>query len=237
MRFEDTGELKGAAFVNVDLSGSLFQNVNLTGARLREAMLVDARLSGLIDGLVVNDVEVAPLIVAELDRRYPERTKLRPRDPSGVREAWSVIEALWLATLERARSLPEPTLHQRVDGEWSFLETIRHLVFVTDAWIGGRVLGRSDHHHRFAMPPSFITEVEPFGIDLGADPTLAEVVAVREERMAVVADLVSDITDGGLLRQCGEQDVLACLLTVFDEEWHHNWFANRDLDVLVAATP
>jgi hypothetical protein len=234
MRFENTDELKGAEFVNVDLSGAQFRNVNLQGAKVMEAMLVNARFSGLIEGLVVNDVEVAPLIVAELDRRYPERTKLRPADADGVRAAWSVVEALWAASKERASALPEELLHERVEGEWSFLETARHLIFVTDAWISGRVLGRTGYHHPFGMPPSFITDPTPYGIDVGADPPLDDVIAAREDRMDVVRALVADITDDGLRRTCGDQTVLSCLLTLFDEEWHHNWFANRDLDVLVA---
>ena len=232
MRFEDTDELKGAEFVNVDLSGASFRNVNLQGARVMEAMLVNARFSGLIDGLVVNDVEVAPLIAAEMTRRYPERAKLLPTDADGAREAWAVIEALWAATKQRAAGLPEPVLRRRVEGEWSFLETLRHLVFVTDAWIGGRVLGRTGHFHPCGMPPSFITDLAPFGIDPAADPGPAEVDAMRAERMDVVRALVRDLGDDDLNRQCGDSTLLGCLWTLLDEEWHHNWFANRDLDRL-----
>ena len=87
MRFEGRGDLRGAEFVDSDLSGAQFRNVNLTGVKAMEVMLVGARFSGLIDGLVVNDVEVAPLIAAELDRRYPERTKLRPARAADV-DTW-----------------------------------------------------------------------------------------------------------------------------------------------------
>ena len=76
MRFENTDELRAAEFVNVDLSQARFRNVNLTGARVMEAMLVNAWFSGLIHGLVINDIEVAPLIASEMDRRFPERAKL-----------------------------------------------------------------------------------------------------------------------------------------------------------------
>src|SRR5437016_10538635 len=117
------------------MRGARFENVDLTGAVFREAMLVNARISGLIHGLVINDVEVAPLIRAEMDRRYPERTKLVPSDAEGAREAWSVIEDLWTATKERVSALPEAILRERVDDEWSLLETLRHLIFVTDSWI------------------------------------------------------------------------------------------------------
>ena len=232
MRFENTDELKGAEFLNVDLSGAQFRNVNLQGAKVLEAMLVNARFSGLIHGLLVNDIEIAPLIDAELTRRYPERARLVPNDAEGVRDAWSVIESLWATTKRRASALPESTLRARVDGEWSFLETLRHLIFVTDLWISGTVLGRTSHFHSFGMPPSFITDPAPYGIDLSADPGLDEVIDAREERMDVVQALVRDVTDDELQQTCGDQTALACLRTLFDEEWHHNWFANRDLDVL-----
>lgn len=235
MRFENTDELKGAEFVDVDLTDARFQNVNLTGARLREALLVNARFSGLIDGLVVNNVEVAPLIHAELARRYPERAKLIPADANGVREAWSVIEGLWQVTKARIATLPEPLLHERVDEEWSLLETLRHLIMVTDAWISGRVLGLTGHFASIGVLPSFITDPKPFGIDPAADPPADEVIAVREGRMAVVGDLIVDLTDRDLQRECGDHTVLTCLWTLFEEEWAHNWYAQRDLDVLTGS--
>jgi DinB superfamily len=72
------------------------------------------------------------------------------------------------------------------------------------------------------------------GIDVGADPSFDEVVLVREERMDIVRELVAGVTDEDLARTRGEHTMLRCLCTLFDEEWHHNWFANRDLDVLTA---
>jgi uncharacterized protein YjbI with pentapeptide repeats len=238
MRFEGTDELRGAQFVDVDLSGAEFRNVNLAGARLHEAMLVGVRMSGLIDGLVVNDVEVGPLIAAELDRRYPERTRLRPTAVAGVRDAWAVIEELWSATKQRADGLPDETRRTRVDGEWSLIETLRHLVFVTDLWVGRNGLGRHDHFHPIGLVPTFISDVSPFGgVDPGADPTYDDVVVAREDRMRFVADLVADVDDTELARRAegSDQTLLQCLRVVFDEEWHHNWYANRDLDTLANA--
>jgi hypothetical protein len=235
VRFEDTDELRSAEFVNVDLSQARFRNVDLSGAKVMEARLVNARLSGLIDGLIVNDVEVAPLIVAEMARRHPERTKLSPVDARGVSEAWAVIESLWQATKDRALRLPEPVLRQRVDDEWSFLETLRHLVFVTDLWIVGPVLGRTGEFHPLGLPPSFMTDVAAFGIDPGLRADIDDVIAAREDRMATVGALIGGLGDDDLERRCRDGTVLSCLCTVFDEEWYHNWFANRDLDVLTGA--
>ena len=58
---------------------------------------------------------------------------MRPTTPAGFREGWDVVERLWAGTVERARRLPPDQLHESVDGEWSFIETLRHLVFATDA--------------------------------------------------------------------------------------------------------
>jgi hypothetical protein len=96
------------------------------------------------------------------------------------------------------------------------------------------VRGATEHFHPFGMAPSFITDVTSFGIEVDVDPSFADVVVAREDRMAIVRDLVAATTDAELARRCGEHTVLACLCTVFDEEWHHNWFANRDLDRLTA---
>ena len=219
-----------------DQRGARFENVDLTGAVFKEVMLVNARISGLIDGLRVNDVEVGPLIRAELDRRYPERTKLRPTTADGARDAWAIIDKLWTDTIARARELPEPLLHERVDEEWSFLETLRHLVFVIDAWISGRVLGETATFHPLGVAPSFIPDPAAMGIDTAADPSLDEVVAIVESRNLIVRSVVDPLTDRELERECGEQTLQRCLWTVFDEEWHHHWFATRDLAILTEAS-
>jgi uncharacterized protein YjbI with pentapeptide repeats len=115
---------------DLDLSGVHLQGTNLEGARLTETDLMDANISGDIGGLRLNGVEIEPLVRAELDRLYPDRVKLRASDVTGLREAWSMAERLWAAKAERALRLPEAVQHERVGGEWSVVETLRHLVFV-----------------------------------------------------------------------------------------------------------
>ncbi|PZA19674.1 DinB family protein, partial [Modestobacter versicolor] len=128
-------DLRGSRFSRVDLSGSRFAEVVLTGAVLRGVELVDVEIDGYLQHLVVNGVDVVPLVEAELDRRDPDRALLRPTDPAGFRAAWDVVERRWAATVERARRLDPAQLHESVDGEWSFVETLRHLVYATDAWV------------------------------------------------------------------------------------------------------
>jgi hypothetical protein len=66
---------------------------------------------------------------------------MRSADADGFREAWNILERLWQRTDERARGMAPEPLHERVEGEWSFIETLRHLVFATDAWVKRAILG------------------------------------------------------------------------------------------------
>lgn len=126
-------DLRGARFDDTYLNGARFHNVSLAGAVITGSNLCGVRIAGDIEGLTVNGVDVAPLVEAELNRRYPERALMRPTSAGGFREAWAVLERLWESTVARARELPEEALHERVEGEWSFVETLRHLVFATDS--------------------------------------------------------------------------------------------------------
>jgi hypothetical protein len=238
--FADTDELRGARFTGVDLSHAQFRNVNLEGVKMVDAMLVNARLSGLIVGLTVNDIEVAPLIIDEMNRRYPERSKLFAKDPEGMGDAWSLIETMWNETIDRARVLPEAKLHERVDEEWSFVETLRHLIFAADAWIGRVVLGESAPYHPIGLPPSFVAGVKDLGIDVDANPSLDEVLAVRRDRIDQVRGLIQRLTPDELVGTCPPNEatgyppetnhrVIDCLWTVIDEEWAHHRYAHRDL--------
>jgi hypothetical protein len=46
-----------------------------------------------------------------------------------------------LSGAEFRGALDPALLHESVAGEWSFTETLRHLVFATDAWVRRAVLG------------------------------------------------------------------------------------------------
>ena len=137
----ERANLRDAEFRSSYLIGARFAAVDLTGAVMRGVDLVDVDISGQIENLTINGVDVAPLITAELDRRYPERAAMRPTTPEGFRAAWDIVERLWAGTVDRARQFDPALLHESVGGEWSFTETLRHLVFATDAWIRRAVLG------------------------------------------------------------------------------------------------
>jgi DinB superfamily/Pentapeptide repeats (8 copies) len=236
-------ELQGSRFENVDLSGSRFRNVDLSGATIRGAMLVDVDIDGLVRNTRINGVDVGPLIEAELDRRHPERTKLRAADAEGLRQAWAMIEQVWPSTVERARRLPPELLHERVDGEWSFIETLRHLVFATDAWVSRAMLGDPAPYDPLDLPHTEMGDVEGVPNDADARPDLDDILALRADRMEVVRDVLTDLTDDVLdgttepnpapgYPAADSYPVRRCLRAVVNEEWLHRLYAERDLAVL-----
>jgi hypothetical protein len=227
---------------DVDFSHARLHAPNFEGVRITDAWFYNADISGDLKGLRLNGVEVAPLVMAELERRWPERAKLRAVDPDGLAEAWATIEGLWGATVARARELPEPTLYERVDDEWSFVETLRHLVLATDCWLRRMVKGMDRPYHPWGLAGSWLTEPARWGIDPDASPSVQAVLELRRERMDQVEQTIGALTAEELERVCVPPDapghptqdhsVRACLHVILNEEWEHNGYVRRDFDIL-----
>jgi DinB superfamily/Pentapeptide repeats (8 copies) len=243
-RFEDV-DLTGARFHDVDLSGARFRQIDLTGVTIHDALLVNMDISGQISNLRINDVDVVPLVEAELDRRYPDRVKMRPADADGFREAWDILGPLWQQTVTRARGMPPDLLHERVGDEWSFIETLRHLVFATDAWVRRAILGDPSPWDPLDLPHDEMPDQPGVPRDRDARPSLDEVLALRADRMATVREVLAGLTDQ---RLAGTTEpvtgpgypepesfaVRRCLQAILSEEWQHRLYAERDLDALDA---
>jgi DinB family protein/pentapeptide repeat protein len=244
-RFEQV-DLKGAEFRTVDLRDARFRSADLSGVVMRGVELNGVDIYGGIRDLRVNGVDVAPLVEAELDRREPERVKMRPVDPAGFREAWDVIEGLWAGTVDRARGLDAELLHQSVDGEWTFIETLRHLAFATDAWVRRALLGEESPWHPLDLPWDGMPDRPEIPRDRKARPALDEVLTLRRDRMMTVREYVDALTEETLAGQTkpleapgypepGESfPVRDCLRNILNEEWEHRRYAERDLDILTA---
>jgi hypothetical protein len=247
-RFVRQPDYEGAEFVDLSMAGATFREVDLSGARMHGVVLFNADIDGAIDGLRVNGVEVMPLIEAELDRLHPERLRLRPTTPEAMRDAVDVIEELWQATLRRAGALPEEAVYRSVDDEWSLAHTLRHTIFVVDAWYGHAVALRSNPFHPIGVPASFMTNGAEFGIDESAAPALGEILAVRAERIADLRAYLAEVTQEELDRVRGpntaigypppaERTAVQCLQVIFRDQWQHVQFANRDLAILEQGAP
>ena len=237
--------LTGARFEDADLTGARFRYVDLTGAVISDAELVNVDISGEISNLRINEIDVGPLVEAELDRRYPDRVKMRPADADGFREAWDILERLWQQTVRRARGMAPDLLHERVYDEWSFIETLRHLVFATDAWVSRAILGDPSPWDPLDLPHDGMPDEPSVPRDRGARPSLDEVLVLRADRMATVRQVIAGLTDeklAGMTEPVTEPGypaptsfaVRRCLQAILTEEWEHRLYAERDLDLLDA---
>ena len=243
---EFTGQdLSGSRFQAVDLSHSRIRGSRLHHVQLRGVELVDVEISGELVDVRVNGVDIGPLVDAELDRRYPERAAMHPTDPAGFRHAWDVVERLWTGTVARARRLDPALLHESVDGEWSFIETLRHLAFATDAWVSRTILGDPAPWHPLELPWDEMPDTDGIPRDRAVRPSLDEVLALRADRMAMVRRVVDDLTEESLAADTVPVEapgwppsqsvpVRECLEIVLVEEWEHRLYAERDLDALEA---
>ncbi|HVQ93696.1 MAG TPA: DinB family protein [Mycobacteriales bacterium] len=250
-RFEGVN-LRGATFSKVSFKNASLRRVDFTGAQVRAALfsgsrlrgveLVDVEITGELRNVVVNGVDIAPLVDAELDRRMPERATMRPDDADGFRAAWAILERRWEGTVARARALPEAALHRGVDDEWSFIQTLRHLNFASAAWVGRMIVGTAAPWHRLDLPWDEAPGWDGIPWDRAARPSLDEVLTVRRDRQAMVRRVVESLTDeqlaAGMTRtepgwpRMENFPVKECLRVVLNEEWEHRLYAERDLTVL-----
>jgi hypothetical protein len=238
-------QFRGARFDVADLRGARFTDCDLTGVTIRDGWLVNVSISGHLSNVNINGVDVTEFVSAELDRRHPERMQFRAgQSADDVRAIWGTVERLWAQALERAGRLPAAALAEQVDEEWSFEQTLRHLVFITDAWASRTVLDEAMPYHPLGLPQSWYpaADAAALGIDLAAQPRYAEILAARADRMAVMRGIMAGLTDDGLGRRCQrspapgypdeERTVIDCIAVVLDEEIEHHRFAVRDLAVL-----
>jgi hypothetical protein len=231
-------------FTDQDLTEAEFRECVLDRSRLIGVVMRDAVIDGLVTNLVVNGVEVTGYVEAELDRRHPVRVLIRSEDPGVIRDGWRGLRADWTATVQRMRATPGVE-HRSVNDEWSAVQTLRHLVFVHDSWFRRCCLGSAEPFTPIGLGPAFLPDDQ--GLDASADPTLDEVLAVREEQAtelegwldAVTAEQLQEpapIPDNDMWPPyAGGRSVRQCLATVLDEEWAHHQFCVRDLDLIEAA--
>jgi hypothetical protein len=239
--YEKGPSLPGSRIEDADFSDGRLHAPDFRGAKITDASFYGADISGDLEGLILNGVEVAPLVMAERERRFPELAMLRAGDPKSLIAAWSMIEVTWQGTVALALGLPESSLLARVDDEWSFVETLRHLILATDTWLRRMVKGMERPYHPWGLAGSWLTDPASWGLDYAATPTVGEVLAVRRERMSEVKATIADLSEPELERICtppdapgyprSEHPVHECLHVILNEEWEHNRYAVRDLGI------
>jgi hypothetical protein len=243
--FTRSDDLRAAEFVDADLQGARFVRADLSGVVMRAVAVQDADIDApwLLDGessLRVNGVDVAPLVDAELNRRFPGRAERRAEDPDGLRAAWATLERAWAATLDRVAAMPVGTVAVSVDGEWSFAQTLRHLVMATDTWLGRAIQEIEQPFHPIGQPNvEYETDGNDMSVFMTETPSYADVLEVRASHVARVRDFLATVTSAELAETrrnpwdpAYRETTLSCLHTILEEEWEHLRYAVRDLDAI-----
>ena len=224
MEFTDQ-DLSGARFARCLLPGAVIRGSDVTGMEIDDPHLHEG-------ALWVNGVDVVPFVEAEVNRRFPGRELKTSTTPDGLRTAWAAVQKAWADVLPTAAGLEDVS----VDGEWSFSQTLRHLVMATNVWLHGAILGREQPFHWIGQP---YTEYEFDGGDMTVfrEPTsYDEVLTVRGEHQASVRDYLATVTTEALAETRPHPwapehriTVLHCLHGILNEEWEHLRYAVRDL--------
>ncbi|TDD20782.1 DinB family protein [Kribbella turkmenica] len=245
--FTRSDDLRRAEFRDTNLSNARFVGADLTDVVMRgvEVRRTEIDAPWLPDGenfLRVNGVDVIPFVEAELNRRFPGREDRRATDPAGLRAAWAALEGTWAATLERVAAMPAGTVDVSVAGEWSFAQTLRHLVMATDTWLGRAIRELEQPYHPLGLANS---DAEEDGLDMSIFttdiPSYDEVLETRAGRTAMVRDFLATVTPEDLAAARTNpwspqhpETILSCLRVILEEEWEHHRYAVRDLDLIEA---
>jgi len=236
--YSGTKEFEGATFVKASLKGATLRFSDVSGVTMRSVDVdgLDIDSHDLFFGsLVVNGVDVVPLVDAELNRQFPGRELQKAETPEGLREGWVAVQAAWQTTVE---GTPPDLVDAHVEDEWSLAETLRHLILATDAWLGGGILRVQQPFHEIGQ---IFTGAAEMGFDMSifrADPpAYDEILAVRAERQGLVTDFLATATPELLAEErdnpWGGGDwhpsVGDCLRVILEEEWAHLRYVRRDL--------
>jgi hypothetical protein len=240
--FRNTRELEGATFIRASLKGATLRFSDVSGVTMRAVDVdgLDIDSHDLFFGsLLVNGVNVVPLVDAELDRQFPGRALQKAQTPEGLREGWVAVQAAWADTVA---ATPPDLVDAHVEDEWSLAQTLRHLVLATDAWLRGGILRIEQPFHEIGQ---IFTGAAEMGFDLSMfrtdpPPSYDEILAVRAERQQQVTAFLDTVTPELLAEErdnpWGGDDwhpsVGDCVRVILEEEWAHLRYVRRDLALL-----
>ena len=234
-------DFEGATFNKASFKGATMRACDLSGVTMRSADVDGLDIDGhdlLFGSLLVNGVDVVPLVDAELNRRFPGRELQNAQTPEGLRDGWVAVQAAWATTVA---DTPPEMVDAHVDDEWSLAQALRHLVLATDAWLRGGIMQIEQPFHEIGQ---IFTGAGEMGFDMSIFrtdvPTFAEILEVRAERQQMVTDFLAGATPEVLVEErnnpWGGGDwhptVGDCVRVILEEEWAHLRYIRRDLALL-----
>ena len=237
--YSDTQEFEGATFVQASFKGAKMRFSDVSGVTMRSVDVdgLDIDSHDLFFGtLIVNGVDVVPLVDAELNRQFPGRELQKAETPEGLREAWDAVRPAWQETVE---GTPREQWDAHVEDEWSLAQTLRHLVLATDAWLGRGIRGDEQPWHPIGQPFTGAAEMG-FDVSVFREPVShEEVLEVRAERQQQVTDFLATVTPDELAEDrpgpwggSWRPTVGDCIRVILEEEWAHLRYVRRDLALL-----
>jgi hypothetical protein len=238
--YSKTKGFEGASFVSVSFRGARLRNCDLSAATLRSVDVngLDIDSHDLFLGrLLVNGVDVVPLVDAELNRQFPGRELQSAKTPEGLRAAWIAVQAAWADTVA---ATPVDLVDSHVEDEWSLAQTLRHLVLATDAWLSGAIRRAAQPFHEIGQ---IFTGAAEMGFDMSIfrtdAPSYDEILAVRAERQQQVSDFLAVVTPEELAAERDDPwggdwhpTVGDCIRVILEEEWAHLRYIRRDLALI-----
>jgi hypothetical protein len=114
----------------------------------------------------------------------------------------------------------------------------------TDCWLRRMVKGMDRPYHPWGLAGSWLSDPASWNIDPEANPSFQEMLELRRQRMDEVRETMRNVTVEELERVCvppktpghpnHEHTVRRCLHVILNEEYEHNVYARRDLDIIEA---
>jgi hypothetical protein len=200
-KFENSN-MAGVVFHNVNLAGAEFNDVNLAGARIHNANLSNLSIEdAFIKGFTVFGFSIDQLIEAELDRRDPERARLRMADCCDPECVRAVLQHLGEVRAEFAAFLratePGRLTTQPAPDQWSAVENLRHLIFAEDMYLNRWLLKNNEPWCEQGILPAFLAGDSRYA-GVGSRPCddietlLAAWDAIHTRMMAFVATVTTE---------------------------------------------
>src|SRR5258708_32203368 len=100
--YSGTKEFEGATFVKASFKGATLRSSDVSGMTMRSVDVdgLDIDSHDLFFGsLLVNGVDVVPLVDAELNRQLPGRELQKAQTPEGLRAGWVAVQEAWQTTV------------------------------------------------------------------------------------------------------------------------------------------
>jgi hypothetical protein len=238
--YSGTDEFEGATFLRASFKGATLRFSDVSGVTMRsvdvDGLDIDSHDLAL-SRVIVNGVDVVPLVEAELNRQFPGRELQKSQTPEGLRDAWVAVQAAWQTTVE---TTPPELVDAHVEEEWSLAQTLRHLILATDTWLRGAIQRVEQPFHEIGQ---IFTGAAEMGFDMSIfranPPSYEEILAVRAQRQQLVTEFLATATPELLAEERDDPwgfdwhpTVGDCIRVILDEEWAHLRYIRRDLALL-----